>query len=230
VDEVAGLFPAANFRDDVLFFCRTADPIRQVQANANSPARRDVASEPLRILARNDCLRQFLDAAVLGETSQMAIQKHLLARSHPQNGACARRGRPFDNPWITQVFGEEIVKCAEHIRMDKENRPARCGAYASKIFGSAGARVDKICFESAARRCRRPSNGDCVHGEPGRRKYLDMRRPFAPSVRNRKFLGMYIVDAGFAKAGYTPFHRFRHGRRSCKAAADFVGEPPKICG
>jgi hypothetical protein len=57
-----------------------------------------------------------------------------------------------------------------------------------------------------------------------------MRRPFAPSVRNREFLGVYVINAGFAKTGYSPFHRFRHGRRSGKTAADSVGEPPKIFG
>jgi hypothetical protein len=160
----------------------------------------------------------------------MAIQKHLFAGSHPENGAYARRSRPFDDPGIAQVFGKEIVKVAQHIRVDKENRPARCYAYAGKIFWSAGTRVHEICFDSAPWSCRRPSNGDCVHGEPGRRKYLDMRRSFAPGVRNHEFLGVHVINAGFAKAGYSPFHRFRHGRRSCKAAANSVGEPPKTFG
>ena len=150
-------------------FCSSAGPPTRFGSSRRTRIRWprcEVASQPLRIFACDDCLRQFLDGAVLAETSQVTIQKHLLARPHPQNGACARRGRTFDDPWIAQVFGEEIVKGAEHIRMDKQNRPPRCGSYAGKIFWSAGTRVDEICFESARlalpatrqRRLRAPGN------------------------------------------------------------------------
>ena len=90
----------------------------------------------------------------------MAIQKHLFAGSHPENGAYARRSRPFDDPGIAQVFGKEIVKVAQHIRVDKENRPARCYAYAGKIFWSAGTRVHEICFDSVTNVGTRPTFAD----------------------------------------------------------------------
>jgi hypothetical protein len=49
-------------------------------------------------------------------------------------------------------------------------------------------------------------------------------------MSNREFIRVYVINAGFAKAGHSPFHRFRHSRRSSKAAADSIGEPPKIFG
>ena len=98
----------------------------------------------------------------------MPVEKHSFARSHPENGACASGSCTLDDGRIAQVFSKEIVKRAEGLRVDEQNRSASGGTHAREIFRSAIAGVQKICLDSAGWRCRRPGHGYGVHRKSGR--------------------------------------------------------------
>ncbi len=111
--------------------------------------------------------------------------------------------------------------------MHQQDRAFDRSSSFGKIVVAAVSHIDKVGFDSAGRRGRRPALRLEPHWKFHRAEQLQPRVSFAPRYGQHVFFRVNI-HARRAKRRFSPFHRLGHFRCARYAPANFIRQPPQV--